>query len=66
MLDIEVQLNPTAVPVFLVEKYVGLGVGWLGVGSETILETRWVWGGKDKREYGNWANRQGGLSVKGI
>jgi len=44
MLDIEIQLNPMTVPVFLVEKYGGLGVGWLGIGSEMILEARWVFG----------------------
>jgi hypothetical protein len=59
-------LNPTTIPVFLVEKYGGLGVGWLGIGSETILEMGWVLGRKVKHKYGGKANRQGEVSVKGI
>jgi len=66
MLDVEVQLNPTAVPIFLVEKYVGLGDGvvrnrkWNDSGDGMGL------GRKVKHKYGGWANRQGGVSVKGI
>ena len=59
-------MNPTAVPVFLVEKYVGLEGGvarnrkWKDSGDGMGL------GRRVKHEYGGWANRQGGFSVKEI
>ena len=52
-MDIEVKLNPTTVPVFLVEKYGGLGARWIGIGSGMILEMGWVLGRKVKHEYGS-------------
>jgi hypothetical protein len=51
-------LNPTAVPVFLIKKYVGLGGGVVRNGKWNDSGARWVLGRKVKHEYGGWANWQ--------